>query len=233
MIANGCSANITLHPSMPYKPVLDFSLVAMATVLPHMLAIHRSVANDLTSFLAAGRKPGTSLAFGSYGIDTSNHPGGEQFVRSTGIGALHLPYTGGTQANTGLQGNRLQFMFANLPDMLQPVQTGQLRVIAVSADARIKEPPNVPTMAELGWPLVLSNSWYAVIVRPDVLAVARARARLTAARLAALARPEISRQLQELGFTVLAKPAATFAGELRRYADVYAEVIRGANIKVE
>jgi len=122
-------------------------------------------------------------------------------------------------------------MFANLPDMLQPVQTGQLRAIAVSADTRIKELPDVPTMAELGWPLVLSDSWYGVIVRADVPAAARAR--LEAAWLAALARPEIKGRLEELGFTILAKPSAAFAGEIRRYADVYAEVIRSANIKVE
>jgi len=231
MIANSFSANVTLRPSMPYKPLQDFAPIAMATVVPHVLAVHPSVANDFPGFLAAGRKPGATLAFGSYGIGTSNHLGGEQFVRAAGLSAIHVPYTGGAQANTDLLGNRLQFMFANLPDMLQPVQTGQLRAIAVSADARIKELPNVPTMAELGWPLVLSDSWYGIIVRADVPAAARAR--LEAAWLAALARPEVKGRLEELGFTILAKPSAAFGAEIRRYADVYAEVIRSANIKVE
>jgi tripartite-type tricarboxylate transporter receptor subunit TctC len=142
-----------------------------------------------------------------------------------------VPYTGGAQANTDLMGGRLQFMFANLPDMIQPVQVGQLRAIAISAEARVRELPDVPTMNELGFPLVLSDSWFGLICRADV--PAGARARLQGAWIDALTRPEVKSRLEAQGFTVLARPAEAFAAEIRRYTETYAGVIRAANIRVE
>ncbi|MBS7792439.1 tripartite tricarboxylate transporter substrate binding protein [Roseococcus sp. SDR] len=231
MIANSFAANITLRPSMPYNSLRDFAPLAMATVVPHVLVVHPSVARDFPAFIAAGRRAGANLAFGSYGIGTSNHLGGEQFRELTGIGATHVPYNGAPQAYTDLIGGRLQFMFANLPDVIQPAQAGQMRPIAISAERRVRELPDVPTMAELGFPLVLSDSWFGLITRADVPAPARAR--LEAAWLAALTRPEVKGRLEELGFTVLAKPGAEFGTEIRRYADTYAQVIRANNIRVE
>jgi tripartite-type tricarboxylate transporter receptor subunit TctC len=231
MVANSFSANITLRPSTPYNALRDLAPLAMATVVPHVLAVHPSVARDFAAFLEAARRPNAGFAFGSYGIGTSNHLGGEQFSRAARLDATHVPYTGGAQANTDLFGNRIQFMFANLPDMLQPAQTGQVRVIAVSAEARLKELPDVPTMAELGFPLVLSDSWFGLVSRADVPAPARAR--LEAAWIAALSRPEVKTRLEEQGFTVLARPATAFGAEIRRYAEIYAEVIRSAGIRVE
>lgn len=231
MIANSFAANITLRPSMPYNSLRDFAPLAMATVVPHVLVVHPSVARDFPAFLAAGRRTGANLAFGSYGIGTSNHLGGEQFRELTGISATHVPYNGAPQAYTDLIGGRLQFMFANLPDVIQPSQAGQMRPIAISAERRVKELPDVPTMAELGFPLVLSDSWFGLITRADVPAATRTR--LETAWLAALNRPEVKGRLEELGFTVLAKPGTEFAAEIRRYADTYAQVIRANNIRVE
>ena len=231
MIANSFAANVTLRPSMPYNPRRDFAPLVMATVVPHVLAIHPSVARDFAGFLEAARRPGPGMAFGSYGIGTSNHLGGEQFRELARLNATHVPYSGAAQANTDLLGNRLQFMFANLPDMIQPVQTGQLRAIAISAERRVRELPDVPTMAELGFPLVLSDSWFGLICRAEVPVAARAR--LEAAWIAALTRPEVKGRLEEMGFTVLAHPAARFGEEIRRYTETYAEVIRANNIRVE
>jgi tripartite-type tricarboxylate transporter receptor subunit TctC len=231
MIANSFAANITLRPSMPYNPTRDFAPLLMATVVPHVLVVHPSVATDFAGFLAAGRRAGANLAFGSYGIGTSNHLGGEQFRELSRISATHVPYNGAPQAYTDLIGGRLQFMFANLPDVIQPTQAGQMRPIAISAERRVRELPNVPTMAELGFPLVLSDSWFGLITRADVPAPARAR--LEAAWSAALNRPEIRGRLEELGFTVLAKPSGEFGTEIRRYTETYAQVIRANNIRVE
>jgi tripartite-type tricarboxylate transporter receptor subunit TctC len=231
MVANSFAANVTLRPSTPYRPLRDFAPLVMATVVPHVLAIHPSVAQDFAGFLQAARRPGQGLAFGSYGIGTSNHLGGEQFRGMARLNATHVPYSGAAQANADLLGNRLQFMFANLPDMIQPVQAGQLRAVAIPAERRARELPEVPTMAELDLPLVLSDSWFGLICRAEVPAAARAR--LEAAWIAALARPEVKARLEEMGFTVLARPAARFGEEIRRYAETYAEVIRANSIRVE
>lgn len=231
MVANSFAANVTLRPTTPYNGLRDFAPLVMATVVPHVLAVHPSVARDFAGFLEVARRPGPGLAFGSYGIGTSNHLGGEQFREAARLNATHVPYLSPAQANTDLMGNRIQFMLANLPDIIQPVHTGQLRAVAISAEARARELQDVPTMAELGFPLVLSDSWFGLICRAD--APAAARARLEAAWIAALNRPEVRRRLEETGFTVLAHPAARFGEEIRRYAETYAAVIRANNIRVE
>jgi tripartite-type tricarboxylate transporter receptor subunit TctC len=231
MIANSFAANITLRPSLPYNSLRDFAPIVMATVVPHVLTIHPSVAPNFAGFLEVARRPGPGVSFGSYGIGTSNHLGGEQFARAAGLNATHVPYNGAPQAGTDLMGNRIQFMFANLPDMIQPVQAGQLRAIAVSAEARLPQMPDVPTMAELGFPLVLSDSWFGLIARADVPAAARAR--LEGAWIAALTRPEVKARLEETGFTVLAHGSERFGAEIRRYAETYAGVIQASNIRVE
>lgn len=230
MIANSFAANVTLRPNLPYNPTRDFAPIVMATVVPHVLVVRPNLAQDLAGLLAAGRRPGASLTYGSYGIGTSNHLGAEQFRIAAGIETQHVPYLGG-QAHTDMLAGRLDFMFANLPDMIQPVQQGQVRAVGISAEARARELPGVPTTQELGFPLLLSDSWFGVICRADVPEPARAR--LEAAWLAALARPEVKGRLEEQGFTVLARPAAAFGAEIRRYTEVYAQVIRAGNIRVE
>jgi tripartite-type tricarboxylate transporter receptor subunit TctC len=230
MIANSFAANITLRPNTPYNGLRDFAPLVMATVVPHVLAVHPSVASDFPAFLAAARRPGAGLSFGSYGIGTSNHLGGEQFREIARLNAIHVPYQGTAQSMTDLIGGRIQYMFTNLPDMIQPVQAGQLRAVAISNETRVREFPDAPTMAEVGFPLVLSDSWFGLITRTEVPAPARAR--LEQAWLAALARPEIKGRLEEQAFTVLARPSAAFGQEIRRYAEVYAQVIRANNITV-
>ncbi len=230
MIANSFAANITLRPNTPYNGLRDFAPIVMCTVVPHVLAVHPSVAADFAGFLAAARRPGQGLSFGSYGIGTSNHLGGEQFREMARLNAIHVPYNGTAQSMTDLLGGRIQFMFTNLPDMLQPVQAGQLRPVAISNETRVRELPDTPTMGELGFPLVLSDSWFGLITRSEVPAPARAR--LEQLWLAALARPEIKGRLEEQAFTVLARPSAAFGQEIRRYAETYAQVIRANNITV-
>lgn len=230
MIANSYAANITLRPSMPYNPLRDFAPVALAVVVPQLLAIHPSIAIDFQGFVEFARRPGNGVAFGSYGIGTSNHLGGEQFARMAGLNATHVPYNGAPQAYTDLMGNRIQFCFSNLPDMIQPAQTGQLRMIAVAAESRLREFPNVPTMAECGFP-VLADSWFGLISRAEVPAATRAR--LEAAWIAALNRPEVKARLEEVGYTVLAQGSAPFGDWIRRYTDTYRQVIQSAGIRVE
>jgi tripartite-type tricarboxylate transporter receptor subunit TctC len=231
MIANSFAANVTLRPNTPYNGLRDFAPTALTSVVPHVLAVHPSVARDFPAFVEAARRPRAGFAFGSYGIGTSNHLGAEQFVRLAGFEATHVPYNGTAQSHADLVGGRLQFMFANLPEMIQAAQNNQVRAVAISNEARVRELPDAPTMAELGFPLVLSDSWFGVIARADV--APHIRAAHERAWLGALGRPEIRGRLEELGYTVLARGAEPFGAWIRRYAETYAGVIREANIRVE
>ena len=159
MIANSFAANVTLRPSMPYKPLEDFAPIVQATVVPHVLAVHPSVARDFAGFLAKARAPGADFSFGSYGIGTSNHLGGEQFARGANFRATHVPYTGAAPAQAALVSGQVQGGFLNSTVAVPQIRAGALRGIAVADATRWRELPELPTTAELGYPAAAAISW--------------------------------------------------------------------------
>lgn len=227
--ANSFVINAALQPNLSYDPVRDFAPIALLTVVPHVLVAHPRVASDFAGFLEAARRPGEGLSFGSYGTGTSNHIGAEQLKLLAGLNAAHVPYRG-AQAYPDLYAGRLDFMFSNLPNALQPAAAGQVKLLAVAAPRRSRSLPEVPTLAELGFPVV-SDSWFGVVapaaLRPE------AAARQSAAWLAALDRPEVRADFERRGLEVLGIGPAEFAARLRRDLATYTEVVRAANIKPE
>jgi tripartite-type tricarboxylate transporter receptor subunit TctC len=227
--ANSFIINAALRPNLSYDPLRDFVPIALLTVVPHVLVAHPRLPADFAGFLEAARRPGAGLSFGSYGTGTSNHIGAEQLKLLAGLNTTHVPYRG-AQAEVDLLAGRIDFMFSNLPNVLQPAAAGQLKALAVAAPRRSPGLPEVPTLAELGFP-VLSDSWFGVVapagLRPE------AAARHSAAWLAALDRPEIHADFERRGLEVLGIGPAEFAARLRRDLATYTEVVRAANIKPE
>ena len=227
--ANSFIINAALRPNLSYDPLRDFVPIALLTVVPHVLVAQPRVAADFAGFLEAARRPGAGLSFGSYGIGTSNHIGAEQLKLLAGLNTTHVPYRG-AQAEVDLLAGRIDFMFSNLPNVLQPAAAGQIKPLAIAAPRRSPSLPEVPTLAELGFP-VLSDSWFGVVapagLRPEVAA------RHSAAWLAALGRPEVRADFERRGLEVLGIGPAEFAARLRRDLATYTEVVRAANIKPE
>ncbi|MBL6459205.1 tripartite tricarboxylate transporter substrate binding protein [Belnapia sp. T6] len=227
--ANSFVINAALRPNLSYDPLRDFVPIALLTVVPHVLVAHPSVAADFAGFLEAARRPGKGLSFGSYGVGTSNHIGAEQLKLLAGLNATHVPYRG-AQAEVDLLAGRIDFMLANLPNVLQPVAAGQLKALTVAAPQRSRHLPEVPPLTDLGFP-ILSDSWFGVVapagLRPEVTD------RHSAAWLAGLDRPEVRADFERRGLEVLGIGPAEFAARLRRDLATYTEVVRAANIKPE
>ncbi len=227
--ANSFVINAALHRNLSYDPLRDFVPIALLTVVPHVLVAHPRHPADLAGFLEAARRPGAGLSFGSYGIGTSNHIGAEQLKLLAGLNATHVPYRGG-QAEVDLLAGHIDFLLSNLPNVMQPVAAGQLKALAVAAPQRSARLPEVPTLTELGFPVV-SDSWFGVVapagLRPEVAA------RHSAAWLTALNRPEVRADFERRGLDVLGIEPAEFAARLRRDLATYTEVVRAADIKPE
>ena len=170
--ANSFVINAALRPNLSYDPLRDFAPIALLTVVPHVLVAHPRLPADFAGVLEAARRPGAGLSFGSYGTGTSNHIGAEQLKLLAGLNTTQVPYRG-AQAEVDLLAGRIDFMLANLPNVLQPVAAGQLKALAVAAPRRSPGLPEVPTLAELGFP-VLSDSWFGVVapagLRPEAAA---------------------------------------------------------------
>jgi tripartite-type tricarboxylate transporter receptor subunit TctC len=166
--------NPALYKKLPYDAVRDFTPIALVGSAPVAIVVHPSLAaSDLASLVAqAKRTPGT-LNYGSAGNGTPGHLTGEMFKAAAGIDVRHVPYKGSAPAVTDLLGGQIQMMFDPLQSVVSFVRAGKLRAIAVSSAARSPVVPNVPTIAESGYPGFEFTAWWGVFA-PAKLPAAQA-----------------------------------------------------------
>jgi tripartite-type tricarboxylate transporter receptor subunit TctC len=157
------AANVNLYEKLSYDPVRDFQPLTLVTIYPQVIVPgERFKELDLAALIAAIRRDGDKLNFGSSGVGSPTHLGGELFNRETGTRLMHVPYRGQGPAITDLLGGRLDMMFPSIPDALPMLQAGQMRAVAIMAEQRSKVLPDVPTTGELGYPKLLSAIWGAL-----------------------------------------------------------------------
>ena len=174
--------------------------------------------------------PATSRAgvsFASYGQGTSNHLGFEHLRLLADFPATHVPYRAGPPAYADLMAGRVDCMFMNLPGAFQPVATGAMRALAVTATARLPR-LDAPTMSEIGQPDVLSNTWTGVVAPAPL--PAEVAARLEAVFLEAVREPATRARLEDAGFTILAENARIFGAAMRSDFLTYQAVIARAAV---
>jgi tripartite-type tricarboxylate transporter receptor subunit TctC len=154
------AVNPTLYRALPYHPLTDLVPIVQIADVPNVLVVHPSVAaRTVEEFIAHARaKPG-SLNYGSTGIGTSSHLSSFMLARRAGFEATHVAYKG-ADALRDLLAGRLQFMFATIPSVMQHIQAGKLRPLAVSSLQRSRSLPEVPTIASAGFPGFEAGSWF-------------------------------------------------------------------------
>ncbi len=227
LAANSTLINQGLHAALPYNVFRDFQPIARLGIVPHVLVCHPAVAQDFAGLVRFARgKPG-GASFASYGQGTSNHLGFEHLRLLADFPATHIPYRAGPAAYADLMAGRVDCMFMNLPGAFQPVATGAMLALGVTAAARLPR-LDAPTMAEIGQPDVLSNTWTGVVA-PGPLPPATV-ARLEAVFLAAVLEPGNRARLEEAGFTILAEDAARFGAAMQADFRTYQAVIARAGV---
>jgi tripartite-type tricarboxylate transporter receptor subunit TctC len=155
--------NPQLYKKLPYDPDKDFRMLAVITDLPVLMEVHPSVpAKTVAEFVAYARQNPGKLNFGSAGTGGTTHLAGEMFKQMAGVDMVHVAYKGAGPALTDLLSGNIQLMFDTLGTALPPVKAGLLRPLAVSSAQRITELPDVPTMAESGYPDYAVSVWYGV-----------------------------------------------------------------------
>jgi tripartite-type tricarboxylate transporter receptor subunit TctC len=228
--AGGMTINPALQPRLAYDPFRDFTPVGMLVNNPQILVAHPSVAaknvKELVAFAKA--KPG-QLNFASAGTGTATHLGLELLKLTTGMEAVHVPYKGGAPATADLIGGQVQLLWVSIPSVLPHVKGGRLRALAVSTAKRSASAPEVPTVAESGYPGFEYSNWNALFA-PAKTPPAIVR-QVNAAVVKALMEPEIAQRLTLQG----ADPAPGTPEELARYMrtdhERWKKVIKNAGIK--
>lgn len=152
----GVNGTIAIAPSvygsrMPFDPQVDLQPIALFATVPYMLVVPASLpVKNVRELVALARERPGSLNFGSSGNGTTPHLCGEWFKRQAGIDIVHVPYKGGSTANTDLVAGRLQIYCTGGPSTLSFIRNGQIRAIGLAAAARSPILPEIPTLAEQG-----------------------------------------------------------------------------------
>ena len=173
----GAAGNIAINPSlfknMPLDPAVDFVPVAPMASSMNVLVVHPSVpAKTLDEFVAFAKANPGKLNCSSTGIGTSSHLSCYILGKRAGLEVTHVPYKG-ADALRDLLAGRVQFMFATIPSVKQHIEKGNLRALAVSSAQRSRSLPDVPTVAERGFPGFEAGSWFGFFAPkgtpPDVI----------------------------------------------------------------
>ena len=154
------AVNPTLYPKLGYNPLTELVPIVQIAEVPNVLVVHPSVpAKTLDEFIAHAKANPGKLNYASTGIGTSSHLSGFVLGKRAAIAATHVPYKG-ADALRDLLAGRVQFMFATIPSVKAHIDSGGLRAIAVSSARRSRSLPDVPTVAERGYPGFEAGSWF-------------------------------------------------------------------------
>ena len=154
------AVNPTLYKSLPFDPLADLVPIAQISDVPNVLVVHPTLkVKTLEELVAYGRaNPGT-LNYASTGVGTSSHLSGVMLASRAGFDATHIPYKG-AEAVKDLLAGRIQFMFATIPSVIAHIRAGSLVALAVTSAQRSRSMPEVPTVAESGFPGFEAGSWF-------------------------------------------------------------------------
>ena len=155
--------NPLLYKKLSYDPARDFRMLALVTEVPLVLCVHRSVpAKTISEFVAYARQNPGKLNFGSSGTGSFTHLAAEMFKQMAGIEMIHIAYKGAAPALTDVTSGKIQLMFESVSTALPLIRSGMLRPLGVSSPKRHPDLPDVPTIAESGYPGYFVSVWNAV-----------------------------------------------------------------------
>jgi tripartite-type tricarboxylate transporter receptor subunit TctC len=226
------AVNPSIYPKLPYDPVKSFVPVAYVARVPNVLAV--SVASPIKTLKdlveAARARPG-ALSYSSGGNGSAAHITFEYLKLKAGLFMLHIPYRGTAASVTDVIAGQVSCTFTGAPAVLPLVRSGRLRALAVSSSQRLSVAPEVPTVAESGYPGFEADQWYGLVApagTPPALV-----ARLNAEVNKALAMPDVAQQLAVEGAVAVPGTPAAFGDLIRREIPRWAAVVKVGNIKPE
>ena len=232
----GYIANLAIFPSLsaklPFDPVKDYAPVTQIASSPNVLTAHPSVpAKNLKDLVALVKaKPG-QVSFASTGVASVGHLTGELLNNLAGMKMTHVPYKGGGQAIIDLLGGHVQVMFSGFSAAMPHIKSAKVRALAVTGAGRSPALPDVPTIAEQGFPGVEATAWYGVLApagtpRPIV-------ARLHDDVVKILKVPDVVQKLDGLGFEIVGSTPEAFGAYIKSEIKKWEKVVRASGAKAE
>ena len=224
--------NMSLYKKLGYDLLRDFAAVTNLGASPALLVVHPSlpVKNAKQLVALAKARPG-AINYASAGAGSPTFIGGELFRFITGANMLHVPYRGGGEAINAMVSGETSVYFAPLASALPHVKSGRLRPIAAMSERRISLLPEVPTIAEAGFPGAESGFWHGSMV-PSGTPVEVINA-LHAATTSALKRDDIARRLTDVGYSVIGDPPGPFLEFVKSEVQKWRKVVQATRLTAE
>ena len=233
LVATNTGQAIAPHMlKLGYDPLTQLAPVGLVVVVPNVLVVGEKVAaKDVKELVALAKaKPG-ELRYASSGVGSTQHIAGEAFAQAAGVSLVHVPYKGSSQAHVDILGGNVEMMFDTTSSAMSQIKAGKFRPLAVTSPQRSPELPNVPTIAEAGYPAAEMTTWYGLFVtggtpKPVV-------DRLAAELKRVLALPDVQAKLKGMGGEPGAIGLAEFAEMNRAEYERFGKLIKSANIKAD
>ena len=221
-----------LYKKMSFDVFKDFAPVSLFVTLPQLLVVHPQLPVKTVKELAALAKARPNqLSFGSSGYGSTPHLAMELLMRAADIKMTHVPYKGMGPATMDLMGGQLQLTFADMPVLLPQVKGGKLRPMAVGTVKRSPNLPEVPSLAEAGYPRVEAYNWYGLFAPAgtpkDILA------RLTAETVKAMNHPDMKTFAQSVGTEAVGSTPEQLAAVHKREFDKWGAVVKAIGVTLE
>lgn len=227
------TANPSLYPKLGFDPLKDFTPVAMLVLLPSMLVVHPSLpVRNIRELIALAKARPGELSYASSGAGQTAHLGMELFKATAGVSIFHVPYKAAVPATLDVMGGRVSMMMSSVASGMPHVKTGRLRAIAGASAKRPAAWPDLPTIAESGFPGFDISLWHGLFAPAGT--PAEVVARLAGSVGQALDNPEVRRQLANVG----ADPATGVTADkmleqMRLDTAKWHKVIRDSGVKLE
>ena len=224
--------NPALMDKLPWDPLKDFAPIALLTVSTNVIAVHPSIpVNNLKELIAYAKANPGKLNYASQGNGSVSHIGTEIFKQATGIEMVHVPYKGSGPAIQDVLAGQVQVFITTPPSVMQHVQSGKLKGLAVTGKTRHPSMPNVPTTAEAGLPSFQLESWVALYAPASTPAPVIAK--LSEAVKKSLEQAEVKQRADTAGVELRYLNPQQMDALLKKELPYWNKVIKAANIKLD
>ena len=229
--------DLIVHPlvkaKVPYDPLKSFAPVSLLASAPEVIVAHPSVpAKDLKELIALLRAHPGKYSYASPGHGTSPHIACERLFKVTnGLNVVHVPFPGGAQAVQSTIAGHTAILHITLPLIEPHIKDGKLRLLAIASDKRSPQFPDVPTLAEAGFPNHQVAFWVGLLLPADTGAdkVSALHGMITKIQ----STPDVKQRFESMGFQPIGSSPGAFADYLKAEFVAWAKVVRAANIQVD
>ena len=232
LVASGHPLNQFFYPKLPYDTFKDFTAITEVAYSPLAVVVSKkNDARNLQELLAAAKQKPDSMSYGTSGNGTSAHLAGELLNYMAGVKILAIPYKGGAPALQAVMAGDIPMSFNPMPEVVGQLESGTVRVVAVTTATRSKTLPDVPTVAESGVPGYETSVWWGFLgpagMAPELVT------KINADLVTALKDPAVLAAFDKLGAVPVGSSPADFDAFMHAEAAKWGPILKQANIRVE